>query len=221
MQGVFRERRQASQEVTRATYEALVTQRSELQQQLQQLTERRNLLFAQSRRTEGEQLRELNARMAEIDARSSRLDAQIEALNERIAQAIAQGVPSADPTPTPGVIRIPQIAVPPIGFGPTPRTRDLERMMIGGLVTEAVVFLLIGFVAWRVGLKRMREQFERMLGLQATQLNQLQQAVDTVAVEVERISEGQRYVAKLLAEGSPATALQGGKKEPAPASRQG
>ena len=118
------------------------------------------------------------------------------------------------------MIRIPQIAVPPIGFGSAPRSRDLERMMIGGLVTEAVVFLLIGFVAFRVGLKRMREQFERMLGVQATQLSQLQQAVDTVAVEVERISEGQRYVAKLLAEGSPATALHGGKKEPAPA-RQG
>lgn len=218
---VFTERRQTSQEVTRTTYEALVAQRSELQQQLTQFTERRNLLYAQSRRTEGAQLQELNSRMAEIDARSSRLDAQISALNDQIAQAIGRGIPSAAPTPVPGEIRIPQISVPSIGFGQTTRTRDLERVMIGGLVTEGIVLVLIGFFAWRVGMKRMRDQFERMLGAQTSQLDQLQQAVDTVAVEVERISEGQRYVAKVLAEGSPATALAGGRKEPVPASRQG
>ena len=76
MQRLF-ERRQEAQPITRATYDALVTQRSELQQQMHQLTERRNVLYAQSRRTEGPQLQELNARMAEIDARSARLDAQI------------------------------------------------------------------------------------------------------------------------------------------------
>ena len=33
-------------------------------------------------------------------------------------------------------------------------------------------------------------------------LGQLQQAVDTIAIEVERLSEGQRFTTKLLAEGT-------------------
>ena len=33
-------------------------------------------------------------------------------------------------------------------------------------------------------------------------LGQLQQAVDTIAIEVERLSEGQRFTTKLLAEGA-------------------
>lgn len=34
-------------------------------------------------------------------------------------------------------------------------------------------------------------------------LDQLQQAVDTIAIEVERVSEGQRFVTKLLSESAP------------------
>jgi hypothetical protein len=32
---------------------------------------------------------------------------------------------------------------------------------------------------------------------------QLEQAIDTVAVEIERVAEGQRFVTKLLREGQP------------------
>lgn len=38
---------------------------------------------------------------------------------------------------------------------------------------------------------------------------QLQQSVDAIAVEVERIAEGQRFSARLLAEGARGTAAQG------------
>jgi hypothetical protein len=36
-------------------------------------------------------------------------------------------------------------------------------------------------------------------------IGQLQQAVDAIAIEVERLSEGQRFTAKLLAESVPGT----------------
>jgi hypothetical protein len=39
-----------------------------------------------------------------------------------------------------------------------------------------------------------------MSGAQNLQLEQLQQSVDAIAVEVERIAEAQRFSAKLLAE---------------------
>ena len=37
-------------------------------------------------------------------------------------------------------------------------------------------------------------------------IGQLQQAVDAIAIEVERLSEGQRFTTKLLAESVPGTA---------------
>jgi hypothetical protein len=41
-------------------------------------------------------------------------------------------------------------------------------------------------------------------------LERIEQAVDAIAVEVERISEGQRFTTKLLSEGRPGTALPSG-----------
>ena len=46
-------------------------------------------------------------------------------------------------------------------------------------------------------------------------LERIEQAVEAVAIEVERISEGQRYATKLLSERAP------GRGEPVPASRGG
>ena len=42
-------------------------------------------------------------------------------------------------------------------------------------------------------------------GLQqiATRLDRIEQAVDTIAIEVERVSEGQRFTSRLLAEREP------------------
>jgi hypothetical protein len=43
----------------------------------------------------------------------------------------------------------------------------------------------------------------------AQQLQRIEQAVDTMAIEIERISEAQRFSAKLLAERQPDDALPG------------
>jgi hypothetical protein len=51
----------------------------------------------------------------------------------------------------------------------------------------------------------------------AQRLERMEQALDAVAIEVERISEGQRFVTRLLSEGSRMPSLAGGKKEPEPA----
>ena len=53
---------------------------------------------------------------------------------------------------------------------------------------------------------------------QDARFDRLEQAVDAVAIEVERIAEGQRFVTKLLAERGPQGALpdpaRGGKPQP-------
>jgi hypothetical protein len=40
--------------------------------------------------------------------------------------------------------------------------------------------------------------------------------VDTIAIEIERISEGQRFVTKLLSEGQKVPALSAGQRAPDP-----
>lgn len=181
--------------------EMLTEQRHALQQQVEQLLSRRNLLFAQFRNTgEGRARGELESRMSEIDGRLSRLDDQIEHLNAQITQAMSGGSGGERvAVEVPRVVRG-QISVPPVIF-PGQRAPDMRE--IGGIMAaEAVALVLIGLAFWRFGMRRMRQQVERAIGKQSGQLDQLQQAIDVIGVEVERISEGQRYVAKVLGEGS-------------------
>lgn len=186
---------------SRSNVEMLTEQRHALQQQVEQYLSRRNLLFAQFRNmSEGSARGELESRMSEIDGRLSRLDDQIERLNNQITEAMAGGGRGARVMVEPR--GGPQITVPPFSFA---RERGPDMREIGGMMAaEAVALVLIGLAFWRFGMRRMRQQVERAIGNQAGQLNQLQQAIDVIGVEVERISEGQRYVAKVLSEGSPA-----------------
>jgi hypothetical protein len=50
----------------------------------------------------------------------------------------------------------------------------------------------------------------------AQRLERLESSVDTIAVEIERISEGQRFVTKLLSEGQKAPSLGAGQREADP-----
>lgn len=72
------------------------------------------------------------------------------------------------------------------------------------LQVAIIVVVLIGALsAITVGLVRGVSSKPRQAGLgdaQNLQLEQLQQSVDAIAVEVERIAEAQRFSAKLLAE---------------------
>ena len=73
---------------------------------------------------------------------------------------------------------------------------------------SVIIVLLVGsLTVLTVGLVRGLQKKPRTLemsGAQNLQLEQLQQSVDAIAVEVERIAEAQRFSAKLLAERSEA-----------------
>ena len=69
---------------------------------------------------------------------------------------------------------------------------EYQRMM----VAEGAVFLLLGVVLWRLGLARGRRQAMRTEAPRDDA--RLQQAVDAIAIEVERLSEGQRFINNIL-----------------------
>jgi len=89
---------------------------------------------------------------------------------------------------------------------PAPRRKQLPE----GLVDMMMV--IFGFVALtsigtplaKAFAKRWERKGEREQQVQLAQrLDAIEQAIETVAVEVERISEGQRFTSKLLAERAP------------------
>ena len=96
--------------------------------------------------------------------------------------------------------------LPPIWNGTLREHYLLLFSLAGGF---GVLAGLVG--AWfgaRFGTRRvMQEVLEALPSnsqqeLANQQLNQLSQAVDTMSIEIERLSEGQRFAAKLLAERS-------------------
>ena len=221
----FTERQAAQRAQAEGQWAGLSGQRDELKSQLRDLNRRRNELDEQRQVASQSARPGIEARMAEIDARAAKLDQQILSLDDQIATALAR-LTSARASQGTGVgagqggqvIRIPEITIPPMDFGRSSRRTEM-RDVAGFMAAEAVLLGLIGVVFWRFAMRRMRDQFERMLGSQSQQLGQLQNAVDVIGIEVERISEGQRYVTKVLSEGTPASALPGARKESAP--RQG
>ena len=121
-------------------------------------------------------------------------------------EAAAQGQPAPPPAPEfPGiVIRGPgggtTIQVPPGMGGPDRIPPEAVDISIAFFITCAAI--IIGWPLSRAFARRMdrRGASGQIPGDIANQLTQLNQAVDAIAVEVERISEGQRFTSRLLSE---------------------
>jgi hypothetical protein len=94
--------------------------------------------------------------------------------------------------------------LPPVWNG---TLREHYLILFGAAGSFAVVAGLVG--AWfgaRFGMRRVIQQVVEALPSAAQQeqaayqLTQLSQAMDAMSIEIERLSEGQRFAAKLLAE---------------------
>lgn len=205
------ERQAAQNGQLRGQLDGLNMRRTELRSQLKELNRRRNELDEQRHVATQAARPGLEARIAEIDARTARIDQQIASLDDQIA-AGAERLAAAGGAQHQGVvvdvpaIRIPQISMPPMDVGGRGRRTEM-RDVAGFMALEAVLLGLIGVVFWRFAMKRMRDQFQRMFESQSQQLSQMQNAVDVIGIEVERISEGQRYVTKVISDGSRGAAL--------------
>lgn len=194
---------------TRAELEAMSARRGELQGQLRASEGRRFELSQQAEATRPDARAGLTQRMATLDTRIVQLERQIQQLDDAIATGLANpeiarpGADVAIGTAGPPIPAIPPIPPFPIdGWAMVPPREGLfipvngRTLLAGGLVSLSLL-ALVGWLAFRYALARM----SRLAGItagSASQTNQLQQSVDAIAVEVERISENQRYVTKLL-----------------------
>ena len=177
--------------------EAIKARREELSNQLQSVDSRRSKLMSQLKSTtDPVAVKGLEARLALLDQRQLQLESDIQQTGQLLTSASAGSIAS-----TSEARRF-------AGFTPN------QAM---GLSVLSIIF--IGFPL-AVGLaKAMWRRSTRpaippqALTETAQRLERLESSVDAIAIEVERISEGQRFVTKLLSEGQSAPALGAGSPE--------
>ncbi|HEX5970581.1 MAG TPA: hypothetical protein VFY85_01575 [Gemmatimonadaceae bacterium] len=166
-----------------AVYQGYVAQRSELRDQLEGLQDQRRELSRQLQdpMVTGADRTGLESHIATIDARIGVLEVQIAAADADVAKAAA--VPGAV-VPEPPYVR------------PGPPE---EVFVLSGIFIVVVLFpLTIAYARrlWRRGAATVTAIPHELMD----RLTRLDQAVDSIAVEVERIGEGQRFVTRVLAE---------------------
>ena len=180
-----------------AIYEAFKAQRTELRNQLENLEDKRRDL---SNRLEepmvgGADRKGLEQRITEIDGRIAAVDKQIAESEAQIARSAA----------------VPGAVVPPKPIrreGPPDEVYFLSGMFI------VLVMLPLAIAAARRIWKRGVATITKLPAELTERLTRLEQGMDAVAVEVERIGEGQRYMARLLGEDGAMRAIGAGAAEP-------
>ena len=188
----------------------------ELNSELQTAAERRNSV--------SERLREMDVaarpgyieRLAALDKRIMTIENELTVAAQQLAAAPASAMATTG-TLDPG--RPEEVA----GRVASQVASDLVPIVaILSVFVFAPLALTISRFIWKRSMPRERGAPAVDVGTQQ-RLDQLQQCVDTIAIEVERISENQRFVTRLLSERSvgagAAEALPAAKREPARSDR--
>ena len=174
-----------------------------LSNQLQSVSGRRDELAQQLEDAEGTNRKGIEDRIAQLDARIMRIEGDIAENGRLLALAPAGMLNTPEPSTS---------VASPAPFG-------LSSDQVTGITIVGTIFVMFPLALamarnlWRRGSR----QVPTPPSAESTQrMERLEQAVDAIAIEVERISEGQRFVTRLLTEGS-APAVSVGQKAAEPA----
>jgi hypothetical protein len=189
-----------SRPMTARDVQALRARRSELSRQLTSASDRRDELSRQLEDAEGVNRAGIEQRIAQLDQRIMSIEADIAANGRLLSAAPVNALPTSTET-TPSTT--------PFGLNPG----QITGISIVG--TIFVLFPLALAMARNIWRRGSRVPVAAASPESAQRMERLEQAVDAIAIEVERISEGQRYVTRILTEGS-APALSVGQRAAEP-----
>lgn len=166
-----------------AAYEGLRAQQRVLRGQLSELEGTRRSISGrlQNESVQGADRAGLEARLARVDQRIA--DTERLLTQNALDLARASAIPGAVVPPPP----------PPVRRGPSD-----EVVALSALFTLAVLMPLS--IAWARRLWKRGSAMPPVPPELTERLSRIEQAVDAIAVEVERVGEGQRYVSGLMAE---------------------
>lgn len=175
--------------LTRQDVENIRERRSELSDQLTSAAGRRRRLAEELiAQPAGPARAGIEGRLVVLDRRLAQLESDIAATGRQLTAA------------APGLVE--QEWVPPRG-GDMPE----NVMIVINVFTIFVLFPLAFAFARNLWKRGNRAAAAPAPPENRERLERLEQGVEAIAIEVERISEGQRFVTKLLSEGSPAVRL--------------
>jgi hypothetical protein len=118
---------------------------------------------------------------ADVGVKIAQTEGDIAQVQARIAQK--QGIPGGSTSY-------------PSGF---PR-RSLDPNVALTMVAVMFVVAVVALLSWSKRARRGTPQTASLPFDQASRLERMEQALDAIAIEVERVAEGQRFVTKILAE---------------------
>ena len=178
--------------------DAIKARREELSNQLESVDSRRSKLLSQLKQVrDPAAVKGLEARLALLDARQLQLETDIAQTGQQLSSAPA------------GLIATTSV---PAFYG------VLSSNQVMGLSVLSIIFVLSP-LAVGVGRAIFRRSNKpavppQVLTETAQRLERLESSVDAIAIEIERISEGQRFVTKLLSDGQAAPMLGSGQRAP-------
>ncbi len=178
--------------------DALKARRDELSNQLQSVDSRRSKLINQLKQTsDPTAIKGLESRLSLLDARQLQLESDIQQTGQQLT------------SPAAGLLATTATSPAFAGLG----QRDVMTLSV-----LSILFILfpLAFGAARAMWKRSSRPgpAPAVFTETAQRLERLEASVDAIAIEIERISEGQRFVTKLLSEGQPAPMLSAGQRSP-------
>lgn len=174
--------------MTRQDVAALRARRSELSDQLESATGRRRSLAEQVRHADGVDKAGLESRLTILDQRIVRIESEL----DRVGQELASPQAAQFATET----------RPPVNFGPPIRFSNVDPepiLICFILFVLSPLALSISRLIWKRG-SRMAMTAPALPAESGERLERIEQAMDAIAIEVERVSEGQRFVTRLLSE---------------------
>lgn len=175
--------------LTSADVEALKAKRSELSRQLTSVQGRRDDVAKELLRTTGPGAKGLEQRLAVMDERIVQLERDIAANGRELARA-------------PGELVSEEATVQ--RYGPF----SSGQLTAISIVSIVMVWGPLAWAAARMMMKRANQPKPSPQVLESTaRLERIEQAVDAMSIEIERISEGQRFVTQLMSSRAPAPAL--------------
>lgn len=167
---------------TAADVRALRAKRTELSNQLESAAGRRARLSSQLVGKEGADRAGIEARIGVLDKRIMQLESDIAETGRQLT--MAPGALAASDAFSRGIN--PNIAVPVAG--------------VFTLFVLAPIALSAARMMWKRTNRMLSGRPASLPDESARRLERLEQGMDAIAIEIERISEGQRFVTKLLSE---------------------
>lgn len=177
-------------------YEAAVAQRETIEEQLRDLRERRHDVASELT----DHPTSDGANRAGIEAQVASLDGRILGLEQQLAQASQQAIALAG---VPGAVVRRDAEI--VRSGPP------EEMFIVVPVVFTIFVLCPLVITWAIRMLRKGQPQRAVDSSPQVQdrLSRIEHAVDAIALEVERVSEGQRFLTKVFADGGQRVLAQG------------